>query len=406
MMRWILRSIFFGLIAVLCPQDHMQSEAILHRSVSVVKTVLLPDMVPEPSTRILIPTLPAVLKEKEPTTVIHSYQENIGVLTLLDADALERREESLLLLNSPTFQYENTLSSGPLLFFIEFENDIFVEKDYYFTNGAAIGCMYSGLKKFFPSLLFPAVRSAETHQYGLCLRQNMYTSIYPEATEIVYGDRPFSGILLLNFFRMSQFDAKGMVLRSELQLGVIGRASLASAIQEMTHHLFPTGWRFQIANDLLLNYNLSILKELIRTPSFRMDLQAGFQAGSYLSRISLGQNFSFTPATNTLKTKTQWTDMLPDNRHWMVNNSRLVIFGGIEGHLTGYNASLMGGMFNRKSPYVIDPTKIKRIVVEAHLGLAYISHKYCFGIKLVSLTPEFKGGRPHQWGAITISNLF
>lgn len=299
-------------------------------------------------------------------------------------------------------QIEN---SAERIIFIAFDNDIFVEKDYYFTNGAEIGIMDARLKMIFPSLIFPELNVESQNIYGMRLRQNMFTPINPETQTIVEGDRPFAGTLTLELFRISIHPNRKYSITSSLRAGVIGKASMASSLQSSLHELYPYGWKYQIANDILLNYNMELNRTFIRNHFLEMNLHSAIGLGTYQSRASIGVHFSFSPFKKYFNHRPQNGGNTPQMYGLQSLQSPIIFFGRISAHLIGYDATLSGGMFNKSSPYTIPQHLIKRLTQEAELGIAIINRNYSFGIKLVYLSPEFKGGRPHQWGSISISHM-
>lgn len=296
-------------------------------------------------------------------------------------------------------------SSAERIIFIAFDNDIFVEKDYYFTNGAEIGIMDTRLKMIFPSMLFPMLNAKNQNNYGMRLRQNMFTPINPETQTIVEGDRPFAGTLTIELFRISTNPSRKYSITSSLKAGVIGKASMASSLQSSLHELYPSGWKYQIANDILLNYNMELNQTFIRNRLLEMNLLSAIGLGTYQSRASIGVHFSFSPFKKYFDQRPQNGGNTPQMHGLQSLQSPIIIFGGISAHLIGYDATLSGGIFNKSSPYTIPQHLIKRFTQEAVLGVAIINRNYSFGIKLVYLSPEFKGGRPHQWGTISISHM-
>ena len=338
------------------------------------------------------------LSRQERTNEIGRLSENNAELIFDSTSATLKNQPGISIL-LPSSVHER-------IFFLSFENDIFVEKDYYFTNGACIGFVDTSLERFFPHRIFPQSNSGTANHYGLSLRQNMYTPVNPEALTIVEGDRPFAGILIASFFKNSTDPSKKLTITSELQLGVIGKASLASLMQENMHELHPNGWKYQISNDILINYNLGVNKLLLQSRTMQFNVTSALKAGTYLSKASLGITLSIVPLHGYFKNRPQNGGNIPEISSLYLKQSPLVFYGGFNFHMIGYDATLLGGMFNKKSPYTIKKSKINRFISEVFMCLAFVSRNHSIGIKLVYLSPEFKGGRPHQWGSISLSHIF
>ena len=67
-----------------------------------------------------------------------------------------------------------------------------------------------------------------------------------------------------------------------------------------------------------------------------------------------------------------------------------------------YDATLQGGLFDNKSPYVISDSELNRMIFKASAGLAV--YYYRFGVELENFyfTPEFKGARHFMHGRIKL----
>ncbi len=406
-MRWILRVLFLAMSVLLFPQNNQQ---LLLPEKELTSAYELAQLNLIESHELLIDkhnlTQEIVSEDSAFKYSIRYTHTNIGTVSKQNAQAIEHSIPSnLIATTSPIMPGLLVDNQSPSLF-IEFENDIFVEKDYYFTNGAAIGMIHPALERYFPKKLFPFQKQIANSYYGLSLRQNMYTPYNPEATSIDYGDRPFAGIMMLNYFSSVYIASKSLTVVSEIQLGVIGKYSLAETFQTLTHHLEPTGWEFQIANDLLLNYNIELIKELVKTPAFRANLNTKGMFGSYITSLTLGTSFSYTPGVGFFKKRPQLNHASQENQHIVFNNLPFILYGGIAGQLVAHNSTLSGGLFNPKSPYTFSSDELHSFIGQAHIGFAFVSRKSSIGIKLVYLTPEFKGGRAHQWGAISLAQQF
>jgi lipid A 3-O-deacylase len=290
-------------------------------------------------------------------------------------------------------------------FFIHFENDIFAETDFYFTNGAEIGFVSPYFERLFlPGKLPSAGKDALNHQ-GISLRQNMYTPINPENETINHNDRPFSGILIFDFFKISVSSVKKLRLSTSVQIGLIGPASLASSLQYYLHELKPEGWKHQISNDLLLNINAHVEKVILRNPYTELSVSGTAKLGSYQTNIGSGLSFR--------------TGLLPSSLHpiapsisYSTNNfvpkSGLPIwfFVDIRGKRIFHDASLNGGLFNKNSPYTISYANTKKYTFELSTGISAAYRSSIIAIKLVYLSPEFNKGTNHRWGAISIMHNF
>lgn len=282
---------------------------------------------------------------------------------------------------------------------LHFDNDIFAERDLYYTNGIGLTIIHPAIGRLPLTRYLPGLGRQSVNLYGLHLEQKMYTPDIPEALEVDPNDRPFAGVLSLHFFRQSHLQANQLRLFSEFQLGSLGPLSMAERVQRHIHDKEPTGWIFQIPNNLIANLNLSLEKDMYTTPFSVFGLRTGLKAGTLHTRISSGMYFSLgqnkQPDTKAGIHAVTITP-LPENswQYW--------VFGSLDARWVYYDATLHGGLFNRNSPHQFSRDQTASLVWQAELGfmLRYLQYGLQFSYTYVS--PEFNGGKDHYWGGIKL----
>lgn len=273
----------------------------------------------------------------------------------------------------------------PTTVFLEFENDIFTGKDYYYTNGVTIGFSAPWLSFLKKTGLFPILGAEAQERFGISLTQKMFTGLNPEAEEPTSGDHPFAGLLYAEFSGTSSLAEKGLFMRSGITLGVTGPASLASYMQKLMHELEPSGWNFQTGNSLLINYSISIENEVVRNKTFRLGSGVAIKAGNLETLSSAYLRLTF--------------DLLPE----ATTGYGLQVFATAQGSFVLHKASLRGGLWGAGSPYLISFEELRKTVGELGAGLMFQVGRSAIGLKMVSLSPEFVQGRPHSWGSIQVN---
>lgn len=276
----------------------------------------------------------------------------------------------------------------PTSIFLEFENDIFTGKDYYYTNGVTVGLSAPWLSILKKTRLFPSLGDEAQERFGISLTQKMYTGLNPEAEAPTMGDHPFSGLLYAEFTGTSALADKGLYLRSGITLGVTGPASLAGYTQKLMHELEPSGWDFQTGNSLLVNYSVSIENEFLRSKYIRLGSGVEIKAGN-LETLSSG----------FLRLR---LDLFPEAS----SGYGLQVFATARGSFVLHKASLRGGLWGADSPHLISFEELQKTVGELGAGLVFQAGRSAIGIKVVSLSPEFYQGRPHNWGSIQVNYNF
>ncbi|PKP49850.1 MAG: hypothetical protein CVT92_14875 [Bacteroidetes bacterium HGW-Bacteroidetes-1] len=351
---------------------------------------------------------PKSKKMKGDSTVIHLYRmENIGKLI---------QRESLPLANSHADYFDSISNKGITdikamkasftsmnkYLLIDFENDIFTNTDFYYTNGTQISLIHPGLQHFFLLNRLPDAGKGSINHYGIGLRQNMYTPVDPEGEFINYNDRPFSGIMMIELFKISTCHQRHLRLTATIQLGAIGAISLASTFQNAAHELKPNGWKFQIKDDVLLNINVAIEKNILKTRNVEINIEGKAFLGTYQTKAATGLKFraGILPLTfNPFATSKLFTiEHVQSEKHIPV-----WFFVDIHGNRIFYDASLNGGFFNKESPFVISGNNTMKYTLQLAMGVAASYKRTSITLKLIYLSPEFKQGVEHRWGALTLN---
>ncbi len=296
--------------------------------------------------------------------------------------------------NDEIYFYQNyplIKSPNPVIFQITFDNDIFDETDYYYTNGIRFSLITPAAKRVLLNKLLIGDRTSDIVLSGFSLRQNMYTATNPETPVILKGDHPFAGYLVFGHFLQTVDFDKRLSIFSEINLGVIGPASLAASIQRGVHEKYPAGWDYQISNDLIINYTLRLEKSLISNKNIELDATSRLNAGTLYDDLSAGMFFRtgyFTPVYKGIP---------------LSENKKLHYWFFVKSNLKGvmYNATLQGGMFN-DSPYTIAKNDINRLVFTASAGLAFYYNSLGLELENFYQTPEFKGAMSFKWGRINL----
>jgi len=146
---------------------------------------------------------------------------------------------------------------------VNFDNDIFNNTDYYYTNGIRfdfISPLFASSPFAYPML--PGGKTSVSY-HGMSIVQNMYTPTNPDTGLVMDGDRPFAAYLYFGHFKTSLNGKANYRLHSEIIIGLMGPGSLGGFMQKQIHNIEPVGWQNQIRNDFVLNYTAELEKGLI-----------------------------------------------------------------------------------------------------------------------------------------------
>jgi lipid A 3-O-deacylase len=354
-------------------------------------------------------TAPKLFKKEIKTQAkLHSFEEEIGQmssnsLTFVPARAqeLDRKSAKKSNISWPGHALTADINLSRYLL-ITFDNDIFAETDYYYTNGFSIGMIHPALKKWPVYKLMPGLGDGAITYQGIRLHQQMFTPYNPEALTIDTKDRPFAGVLFAEFFKLNSLTDKALFLQTSLRIGLIGPASMAEALQRTAHELKPTGWDFQIANDFLINMDFSLQKSFSLAKSVEIAGRAHAGIGTYKDYI--GGSFQLR-AGNFQAFSSPSPDLIGSP---LAYNRNITYWLFVEPafQFIGYDASLNGGMLNRNSPHRFSYDQINHWTTQISAGFSVFYRKTGISIRLIHISPEFEGGNTHKWGSISITNNF
>jgi hypothetical protein len=179
-------------------------------------------------------------------------------------------------------------------------------------------------------------------------------------------------------------------------VGVMGPAALGYEIQYNIHHWLknplPHGWEYQTRNDIIINYQLNYEKQLLAAGNyFLLNTAAELRLGTLDTRLGAGFNLM---AGRFNKRFSKATAKKRKAEYYFYTQSRA--------QLVGYDASMQGGLFNRNSPYVIPAADISRFTFQADAGVIVNFRKLFLSYTQSILTKEFRTGKYHRWGGISV----
>jgi lipid A 3-O-deacylase len=283
-------------------------------------------------------------------------------------------------------------------FRFSYDNDFFDATDNYYTQGFTFEYVAPGLKKFpLISILIRPKRSVL--RFGLALEHEGYTasSILPH--ELLVGDRPYTACLFLKTFAIADDSSRQQRISSSLSTGVMGPwaigGEMQTSIHRWLHNLLPQGWSHQLHNDVLLNYGITHEKKIIGYKDvFQLNSFEDLKFGTVNDKLALGLTAMLGNDVNPFSSKPQkhkFGIMLYE--HPFIN-------------FIGYDATLLGGLFNRSSPYALPLGSINRITFQNMAGFSLRFNRLNVEYYQAYLSKEFIGGRIHKWGGIRLAMEF
>jgi hypothetical protein len=292
-----------------------------------------------------------------------------------------------------TTEYQKYFLEEDIYFMIAFDNDIFSNTDYYYTNGLAFELYHPYLSNLPSRLMLPSAGNSSANAYFIKLYQTLFTPVDPDKTLIQYGDRPFASFLVLGFGNISNNPVKNLRITSELDLGVIGPAALGGTVQRTIHDIEPVGWQNQISNDLVIHYAFQVEKGIPLGPTTMLTGLAGGEIGTLRSNLTAGAGLRFSNGLGYFESA-----FLKPSSASSKNKLSYSIHLTADATLVGYDATLQGGMTNpENSVYRISAQDIDRIVFHCKAGAGLNFRRFSLEAEHVYLTPEFSTGKAHMW---------
>jgi hypothetical protein len=287
------------------------------------------------------------------------------------------------------------------IFRILFDNDIFANTDYYYTNGTGFQLVTPFADNSPMAHILPGLKHATVDLNGFSIKQNMYTPINPDITEIQYGDHPFGATLTLGQFREVYDFEKKLSFKSSITFGILGKGALGAEIQSALHNIHPVGWVNQINTDFILDYNFTVSKAIVSTPFYELNVTGSTHVGTLYDNACGGLDMRIGRFIPVYKGPVSMFDLKTPGSKWQY------WFGLKTGvKAVAYDATLQGGLFNKENVYVIPSGDINRLVYYASAGVAVYYRNFGLVYDQFFITPEFKNARNFAWGSIRVEIAF
>lgn len=284
------------------------------------------------------------------------------------------------------------------------DNDLYVSivRDRYYTSGIFLGYKYLSKTKN---------ESLEKKIIEWQLRHEMYTSYLSTVTNILQHDRPFAGYLYGNF-GINRVYKNQQILKTSVQLGVIGSSAMAKEVQQFIHDIYgfkkAVGWEYQVENALALNFKTDYIKPIFTTKenSFDVTWLNNINVGTVYTNASTGfySRIGLKPLqklTNSIAFGTNLNN--EQNNSYREVESFFYINPMISYSL--YDATLQGSFLNTNSQVT---KELMPFVFNIELGLKFTANRFNFGYSFnynTSKSKELRYTYGHKYGTISINYL-
>ena len=279
-------------------------------------------------------------------------------------------------------------------FRFHYDNDYFTSTDKEYTQGYNFELTSPRLSKNPINQLFISPKNSE-FKYGLSLEHIGFTADNIASDQIQFDDRPFAAAIMLKSFAIATDTIQKSRIVSSLNLGIIGPGAfggdMQTAIHRATGNTIPKGWYNQIKNDVVINYELTYEKQLLRFHDFfSIQTTATARLGTLFTNASVGFN------TTIGIINSPFTSVKNKNKFQLYAYTQPLV------NVIGYDATLQGGLFNHKSVYTINDSKIERFTLQNNFGIVLQYRTLYLEYSRTILTREFSYGNSFKWGGIRI----
>ncbi|MDE3144623.1 MAG: lipid A deacylase LpxR family protein, partial [Bacteroidota bacterium] len=263
-----------------------------------------------------------------------------------------------------------------------------VKLEFYFTKKN---------KPKFPANFLMKIIDNPDNIYGLGLTQFIYTPTDISRSDIIYGDRPYSGVTYFSYNLISSSSIKKQRLSTTISLGTIGKYSYANEAQTWFHNIInyqkPEGWNNQIATDIIINYFVDYERQLFK-PSPNLEIIGDIQAnaGTLTNNMGLGIRFRAGLFNDYFSNYERPT--FRDKRVGQTDMRKFQCFFFMKttGMAVMDDATLQGGFFTHNaSPYKISKDSINRFYMQYEYGITIAKKRLGISFSEKIRTPDFKG---------------
>ncbi len=283
-------------------------------------------------------------------------------------------------------------------FRFNYDNDYFASRDQDYTQGYSFELVSPNLEKnpINKILLHP---TNTVNKYGISIEHIGFTPFNIKSPNIQFGDRPFAATIMLKSFAIATDTIQKSRWVTSFNIGLIGPGAFGKemqvAIHEATGNTIPEGWQNQIKNDVVLNYEISHEKQLVSYRNlFSLQSYSRLRVGTLFTNAGIGLTTTFgivnSPFSSS-KTKKKFS---------------IYGYGQSMVNIIGYDATLQGGMFNKKSPYTIANNELDRLTAQVNFGIIMQTRTMYFEYSRSLITREFEVGKSSKWGGIKVGFRF
>lgn len=226
-----------------------------------------------------------------------------------------------------------------------------------------------------------------------------------------YIDRPFAAYLYVgSTLNLLYKDESNLKLGA--QIGIVGPAALGRPIQAFIHRAFglyqPSGWEYQIDNDLEVNLSAEYNRLLARTSWADVSLSSYADLGNGFSGAGIGPMFRLGDFNQLFNSESTQSTAIKSRSFAPLNSRELFFYYKPQINAVAYDATIQGSLFNSRGSGSMEVTlNPERVIFSNQLGVGYSGKRLVVDLAAVFHTKDVKEmSQAHQWGTVTLLYRF
>ena len=269
--------------------------------------------------------------------------------------------------------------------FVQYENDLFVQTDRYYTQGIALNYKTVPKASSYVTGLFFQV-PASRKRLSLGLDQQVFTPTSIRSDSLLNHDRPYAATLRLTSVFESTDTLKKRLFGWQFSIGMIGQGALGketqTGIHKATNNFLPLGWQHQLNTGLLVDVGAHVNYRVFAVRRWlRLDVDAQANLGTGNTSLLAGGNLNLCLVRNKLA---------------------LGFYAKPALRIVGYDATLQGSLIGLKSEYHILSNQLERLISEQETGIRLKLNRYSVDVWLRFQSHLFDGAVNHRWGGLRV----
>jgi hypothetical protein len=285
------------------------------------------------------------------------------------------------------------------------DNDLYIStaKDRYYTSGIFLTYRHLTDNKN---------EKIEKKIFEWQIGHQMYTPFKSIVTDVSLHDRPFAAYLY-GSFGINRIYKNNQILKTSLQVGVIGPAAFGKELQDFIHDIYDfdkaVGWKHQIKSAFGINLNASYSKFLVKDETNYFDITwvNNAKLGTVFTNISSGfyARMGFKPLQKIINS-IAFDTSINNKKTSYKREGESFLYAKTTLNYVFYDATLQGSFLNTDS-------EVTKELIPSNfgleLGLKFTLNRFNLGYAYLYNGQESKGlrvNRGNYYGSIQLNYLF